>query len=45
MNRFIALTAALLLTVMTSACNTVEGAGKDIQHAGSKLEGEAVEHK
>jgi len=26
-------------------CNTMEGAGKDVQAAGSKVEGEAAEHK
>ena len=45
MNRFTLLIAALLLTVMTSACNTVEGAGKDMQHAGSSVQDEANEHK
>ena len=45
MNRFALLTIALLFTVMTSACDTVEGAGKDIQHAGSEVQGEANEHR
>jgi predicted small secreted protein len=45
MNRFALLLAALLLTVVTTACNTVEGAGKDVQHAGSEVQDEANEHK
>ena len=34
-----------LLSVTLTACNTVEGAGKDVQHAGQELSGEAQEHK
>ena len=45
MNRFALLAIALLLSVTVAACNTVEGAGQDIQKAGSKVEGEANEHK
>jgi predicted small secreted protein len=30
---------------MLSACNTTEGAGKDISSAGHKISGEAQEHK
>ena len=26
-------------------CNTMEGAGKDVQAAGAKVEGEAVQHR
>ena len=28
-----------------SACNTVEGAGKDVKAGGQKVENEAAEHK
>lgn len=28
-----------------SACNTVEGVGKDVKAGGQKIEGEAAEHK
>ena len=39
----------VLLLVMFSAsitaCNTMEGAGKDIKAGGSKIENEAAEHK
>ena len=46
------LTAALLATLFLTGvfgslagCNTMEGAGKDTQAAGTKIEKEAVEHK
>ena len=35
--------AAFLLGL--GACNTIEGAGKDVKAAGAKVEGEAKEHK
>ena len=28
-----------------SACNTVQGAGRDVEKAGQKVQEEAVEHK
>ena len=31
--------------LMLGGCNTVEGAGKDVKAAGTKVEGEAKEHK
>jgi predicted small secreted protein len=45
--------AKLLLLVTTlslgsltlSACNTMQGAGRDVEKAGQKLQDEAVEHK
>lgn len=40
--------AAILLTLSVlglSACNTMEGAGKDIQKGGEKLEDAAQKHK
>jgi predicted small secreted protein len=46
-----ALAKTLLLLFMASvaaslaACNTTEGAGKDISSAGHKISGEAEEHK
>ena len=30
---------------LLGGCNTIEGAGKDVKAAGSKVEGEAAEHK
>jgi len=45
--------AKILLLVTTlslgsltlTACNTMQGAGKDVERAGQKLQDEAVEHK
>ena len=40
------LLAALSLGSITlSACNTVQGAGKDVERAGEKVQQEAQEHK
>ena len=38
---------ALLIgaSFLLGACNTIEGAGKDVKAAGQKVEGEAAEHK
>ncbi len=33
------------LSFLLGACNTMEGAGKDVKAAGGKVEGEAKEHK
>ncbi|WP_188696078.1 entericidin A/B family lipoprotein [Silvimonas amylolytica] len=35
---------ALLLAASLSACNTVKGAGQDIQKGGEKLENSADQH-
>jgi entericidin B len=35
----------LAFAVSLSACNTIEGAGKDIQKGGEKIEQKADEHK
>ena len=40
-----ALIAALVGAFVLTACNTMEGAGKDVQAGGKKIEKEAVEHK
>ncbi len=37
--------AALLATFALSACNTVEGVGKDVEAAGEEVQDEAVEAK
>lgn len=34
-----------LASLALTACNTVEGAGKDVEHAGKALHEEAQEHK
>lgn len=40
-----ALIAAMLGAFILTACNTMEGVGKDTQAAGKKVEKEAQEHK
>ena len=45
---FVILLAAISLTgtaVVLGGCNTVEGAGKDIQKGGQAIKDEANEHK
>jgi len=44
MKRLIALALAATY-VFISGCNTVQGAGKDIERGGEKIQKEAVEHK
>lgn len=39
------LLGALLCSLMLSACNTVEGAGKDVERAGEKVQGAAQDAK
>ena len=41
----LAATFALPSIALLSGCNTVEGAGKDIQKGGEKINEEAKEHK
>jgi predicted small secreted protein len=45
MKRITFVTAALALVLLTAACDTMAGAGQDIQHGGRKLENEANENK
>ena len=45
MKRFIVLAVVMLMPVLTSACNTMAGAGEDISAGGQKLEKSADEHK
>lgn len=40
-----ALIAAVLGAFILTACNTMEGVGRDTQAAGKKVEKEAQEHK
>jgi predicted small secreted protein len=42
---FIALVVLGGASTMLTACNTVEGAGKDVAKAGSEVSEEAKEHK
>ena len=32
-------------SVLLTGCNTVQGAGRDVEKAGQKVQDEAVEHK
>ena len=41
----IVLILAALSVVSFSACNTMQGAGRDVEKAGQKVQKEAVEHK
>lgn len=45
MKLFLAATAIIGASFFLSACNTIEGAGKDVKAGGSKVEQEAAEHK
>jgi entericidin B len=45
MKAILTLVAGLFVMGTLAACNTVEGAGKDVKAAGAKVEGEAAEHK
>jgi len=40
-----ALMLAVTFVMSLSACNTIEGAGQDIEKAGDSIEDEAREHK
>jgi predicted small secreted protein len=50
MRKYLAITFATLVVIVgassfLTACNTVEGAGKDVSHAGHEVSEEANEHK
>ena len=46
MKKFLLTLAALCsVAVITTACNTMEGAGRDIERAGEKIENSAQKHK
>jgi entericidin B len=45
MTRLIAVTLAAALAAMLSACNTVEGAGKDVKATGQAVENAADKSK
>ena len=34
-----------VISLALSACNTIEGAGRDVSHAGHEISEEAQEHK
>ena len=44
--KFVLLLATLsFASISLTACNTVQGAGKDVEKAGQKVQEEAQEHK
>lgn len=44
--KLVLLLATLIFgSVSLTACNTMQGAGRDVEKAGQKLQEEAVEHK
>ena len=45
MKRLIAAIIGASFVLGLAACNTIEGAGKDVKAAGNKVENEAAEHK
>jgi predicted small secreted protein len=45
MTRFLALLAAMAIASMLTACNTVEGAGKDVKATGQAVENAADKAK
>ena len=45
MKRVIALVLAASFAMLTTACNTTQGLGRDIERGGEKIQKEAVEHK
>jgi entericidin B len=44
MKRLIAL-LLVMSYVLLAGCNTIQGAGKDVERGGEKIQKEAVEHK
>ncbi|WP_342708124.1 entericidin A/B family lipoprotein [Methylophaga sulfidovorans] len=45
MMKLVALLIPLTLTLFLSACNTMEGVGKDVESAGDAIEDSAAKHK
>ncbi|HYL59633.1 MAG TPA: entericidin A/B family lipoprotein [Candidatus Acidoferrales bacterium] len=46
-NRLILLLIALIIgsPLLLAGCNTIQGAGRDIEQGGQKIQDEATEHK
>jgi predicted small secreted protein len=36
---------ATLISLALTGCNTIQGAGQDVEHAGRSIQNEAQEHK
>ena len=45
MNNLFKVLLLVMIASSVTACNTVEGAGKDIKAGGSAIQNEAAEHK
>jgi entericidin B len=45
MKRLIAFVLAASFAVLATGCNTIQGAGKDVERGGEKIQKEAIEHK
>jgi predicted small secreted protein len=45
MKRALALLLAVSFAMLTTACNTMQGLGRDVEKGGEKVQKEAVEHK
>lgn len=45
MHQIIAVLVLSAIALLTSACNTMEGMGKDVQKAGKSIERSADKHK
>ena len=45
MKRVIALLLAASFAMLATACNTMQGFGRDVERGGEKVQKEAVEHK
>lgn len=45
MKRLIALVIAASFAALASGCNTIQGAGKDVEKGGEKIQKESIEHK
>ena len=45
MTKFVAILLVILVAVLTAACNTVEGVGKDVKATGDAIEKAAQKNK
>ena len=45
MKRVIALVLAASFAMLATACNTMQGLGRDVERGGEKVQKEAIEHK
>ena len=45
MKRLIALVMAASFAMLATACNTMQGVGKDVERGGEKIQKESIAHK